>query len=380
MQGGPSVLPVCRWRTKPPVGRDSLTLTERRERKEVLVYLRAATHISLARFIFTILFCSILLRVKMAFSIFAVLVVTILALIAFQVVYNLFLHPLRSIPGPRMAAATWLWLFKYELSGHCHEAFMKLHESYGPLIRVSPGEVSINDIEVYNNVIYAQNTKFMKAQYFYQAFDTPGGSVFSQRDKQEHAAEKRLMSHAFSRSNILGLQNLLYDHTRLWISQLKQFAEANKPIPLWHATQCLTLDTVARFSYGSGCDALHSKDLYSPLFDFMERVTPAAALFMHVPIMRHVAHWAERFVSSGFDGVGKRALEGLNRLKDQKVFEDKVGTIMFESMIRQAAQREVTLDNDRMITNGNLMLSAGTPVTIMEYSRADSAYAPELPL
>lgn len=51
-------------------------------------------------------------------------------------------------------------------------------------MRVSPVEVYIKDIEVYNQVIDSQQTNFMKAPYFYEPFNNPGTSVFSERDKE----------------------------------------------------------------------------------------------------------------------------------------------------------------------------------------------------
>lgn len=66
-----------------------------------------------------------------------------------------------------------------------------LTKTSGPVIRVAPNELSIYDIDAYLSEIYAQNTKFTKAPYFYEAFDHPHGTVFSKLDKAAHSAEKR---------------------------------------------------------------------------------------------------------------------------------------------------------------------------------------------
>jgi hypothetical protein len=122
-----------------------------------------------------------------------------------RILYNLCFYPLSRVPGPRLAAATSLWLFLSDFRGHAYADILALHRKYGPVVRISPDEVSIRDIDLYHKTIYSQNTKFRKAPYYYYAFHNPGSTVFSETAKDAHASEKRLMSYTFSRGNLLGL-------------------------------------------------------------------------------------------------------------------------------------------------------------------------------
>lgn len=45
--------------------------------------------------------------------------------------YNLFIHPLSTIPGPKVAAATSLWLFYSDYKGHSDVDLSDCHERYG---------------------------------------------------------------------------------------------------------------------------------------------------------------------------------------------------------------------------------------------------------
>lgn len=58
------------------------------------------------------------------------------------VVYRLFFHPLRHIPGPRLAAATLWYEFYYDvvLQGQYQFKIIRLHDEYGKLL---PGNVLI---------------------------------------------------------------------------------------------------------------------------------------------------------------------------------------------------------------------------------------------
>lgn len=163
---------------------------------------------------------------------------------------------------------------------------------------MAPNELSIYDIDAYLSEIYAQNTKFTKAPYFYNAFDNPHGTVFSQLDKAAHSAEKRLMSHAFSRRNIVGMQHELYGHVYKWIDKMRANVRAGKPIPLSRAAQCLTLDNASFFSYGSAEGALDSEDFQNELLDQFEAFPKLIAIFHFVPFLQSLVNILQRFSSS----------------------------------------------------------------------------------
>lgn len=172
-------------------------------------------------------------------------------------------------------------------------------------MRVSPVEVSIKDIEVYNQVIYSQQTNFMKAPYFYEPFNNPGTSVFSERDKAEHSAEKRLMSHAFSRANVIGMQGLLYSYCHRWISMINAHVRQNKPIPLWLASQCYTLDSVSKFSYGTAYGTLESSTFHHDFLDSMDKVNYSVIWMTYFPFLKTIAGWIQPYVPNPFLGVSK---------------------------------------------------------------------------
>lgn len=62
-----------------------------------------------------------------------------------NIVYNAYLHPLRKVPGPFLARITELWRTNKYASGQWHQDILDLHRQYGPVVRVSPNEVSFVD-------------------------------------------------------------------------------------------------------------------------------------------------------------------------------------------------------------------------------------------
>lgn len=57
-------------------------------------------------------------------------------------IYNVFFHPLRSFPGPKLAAASCLPRIKQALRGDVTFWIVDLHLKYGEVVRVSPNELS----------------------------------------------------------------------------------------------------------------------------------------------------------------------------------------------------------------------------------------------
>lgn len=56
-------------------------------------------------------------------------------------VYNVYFHPLRMYPGPKWWAASrlpWIWV---STQGRLHREVLKLHKTYGPVVRIGPKEL-----------------------------------------------------------------------------------------------------------------------------------------------------------------------------------------------------------------------------------------------
>jgi cytochrome P450 len=74
-------------------------------------------------------------------------------------------------------------------------------------VRIGPNEVSFSSPDAVKE-IYSQQTDFMKSG-FYDAIAKPVPGIFSMRNKAEHGQRRRLLSHAFSQSNLLNTEPLI---------------------------------------------------------------------------------------------------------------------------------------------------------------------------
>jgi hypothetical protein len=81
------------------------------------------------------------------------------------VAYQLLYAALSKIPGPRITAITQLWLMYHEFKGDRTVQIDKLHSIYGPVVRVSPREVSFNNHEALKE-IYGVKSDFSKDEFY----------------------------------------------------------------------------------------------------------------------------------------------------------------------------------------------------------------------
>lgn len=137
-------------------------------------------------------------------------------------------------------------------------------------MRISPGEVSFNDIEA-SGIIYAQTSKFEKAEYYYRAFEDQASNLFTMRDRQQHAQDKKLMSHAFSRANIIQNSESIYYKAARLMERITERVKDGRTIPLFPAFRCLTLDTISEFAFGKSTGALELEGFQSHVFEGIDK-------------------------------------------------------------------------------------------------------------
>ncbi|CAI7609831.1 unnamed protein product [Penicillium pancosmium] len=67
------------------------------------------------------------------------------------IIYRVHIHPLSKFPGPRLAALTGLYEIYFAAwgTGSFEDEIDRMHEEYGPVVRITPDEVHVQD-QFYN--------------------------------------------------------------------------------------------------------------------------------------------------------------------------------------------------------------------------------------
>ncbi|KIW64809.1 hypothetical protein PV04_09717 [Phialophora macrospora] len=132
---------------------------------------------------------------------------------------------LNHIPGPALAPFTNLWRFFVVWSRRPELAHIRLHEKYGPLVRLGPRVVSVSDPAAIS-VIYALNAGFVKSGFYPVQQTIAKGrrlyTMFSTTDEKFHAKLRRAVSNAYAMSTLVQFEPLVDSTTLAFLDQLEQ--------------------------------------------------------------------------------------------------------------------------------------------------------------
>jgi hypothetical protein len=103
----------------------------------------------------------------------SLLVLGILSMLAYLgalAIYRIYFHPNSHIPGPKLAAFTYWYQSYYDLWPHSGRFLWKtieLHEQYGPVVRIGPNEVQVNDPDFYSEMYSSGNRRREKSKLWF---------------------------------------------------------------------------------------------------------------------------------------------------------------------------------------------------------------------
>ncbi|KAF4461041.1 cytochrome P450 [Fusarium albosuccineum] len=169
--------------------------------------------------------------------------------------YNLFLHPLRNYPGPRLWAASRIPHSLAVLSGKSHQKVLQLHEQYGEVVRLAPNELSFINPDAWNAVMGHRKRGQEENGKDLDFWKTQKYSVIS-AGRQDHGRMRRVLSHGFSAQAMVAQQPLIQDYVSLLIQRLHEVsAEGRQPVEMTSWYNWTTFDIIGDLAFGEpfGC-------------------------------------------------------------------------------------------------------------------------------
>lgn len=226
----------------------------------------------------------------------------LLLLVGFLIrcIYRIYLHPLSSIPGPKIAACSSIWLAYHTFIGDECTVVFDLHQRYGPVLRVAPNDVDIDDGDAIDP-IYIRRGGFPKSPV-YSKFDIDGHTtIFSTLTLPERASRAKAVAPLFATATIrhdaehgAGLQfQAVFDD---FVSRLRTEGQTGRPVNVLNVARSMALDAVSTYlfqeRYGAVTEASGSKMSASP---FVDAYVGVGAYFNLVGVLgdlvMHLVEW-----------------------------------------------------------------------------------------
>ena len=178
--------------------------------------------------------------------------------------------PLRKIPGPWKALYSKWWLVRVTVRGKRAEVIHRLHQKYGPWVRISPNEVSTCDPSAIVP-IYGVNSSYVKTEFYtYQLRGEP--ELFTMSNRTQHARRRRELAHLFSMSTITEYAPVIHKQVKICMDYIAQEGRSGRISNLYDWWHFLSMDIICDLSFGStfnmlqeGANNAYINDLYGSL-------------------------------------------------------------------------------------------------------------------
>ncbi|KXJ89102.1 cytochrome P450 [Microdochium bolleyi] len=139
-----------------------------------------------------------------------------------KVIYNIYFHPLASFPGPLARKATRLpWTISM-MRGQCPYAVEELHQKYGPVVRIAPGELSFQDARVWHDIMGGGNSDIPKWEGMYGVPKFIPPHIQNTINKDHHRMLRKALSPGFSESSLRAQEPLLQQYITTLINRLSE--------------------------------------------------------------------------------------------------------------------------------------------------------------
>ncbi|MCJ1453620.1 hypothetical protein MMC28_003967 [Mycoblastus sanguinarius] len=205
-----------------------------------------------------------------------------------NIFYNLYIHPLRKYPGPKLLAASRIPYLKWMFSGTLVPNFQRLHEQYGPVVRTAPGELSYTSLEGLRT-IYGHRQPgegFRKNPAFFQPATNGVHSILTS-EGDAHSKVRRTLLPAFSDKALSEQQDILQHFTGLLIRKLRERVESSgdEAVDLFEWYIWTTFDLIGDLSFGEPFNCLEIANFT----EWVELVFNAFKTFAFVNISKQLA-------------------------------------------------------------------------------------------
>ncbi|KAA8908957.1 cytochrome P450 [Sphaerosporella brunnea] len=199
-------------------------------------------------------------------SIASTLLLAVLSYWVLTVLYKLFLSPLSRIPGPWYTALTSLWLKPYTLSGRRHHIVHSLHQRYGPIVRLTPTQISIIDPTA-TCEIYSSTGNYQKSRFYEIMGAMSRVQMFVMTDPIEARWRRKLLSGGFSLGSLKSFDGVVARKVDAAIGKMVQVARKEGVVDMYLWWYLMATDLIMMFGFGGEYQMLEKGEVTSYITD-----------------------------------------------------------------------------------------------------------------
>ncbi|KAI9727459.1 MAG: hypothetical protein M1828_006401 [Chrysothrix sp. TS-e1954] len=282
--------------------------------------------------------------------------------------YRLYLSPLAKFPGRKMSILTLWYEFYYQAikGGKFIWEVEKMHQEYGPIVRINPYELHINDPDYYDELYNFKH--YEKYQWHVQQFGHPDSSANTVTHHM-HKMRRSVVAPYFARGAILSLEASVIQRQVEKLCKRIEECKSNKPMPLGTAFRALTTDVITEYTMGESFGFLERDDFHQQWFDEFLRNVRMVHTVMQYPWLpnfsKRLPTWLKKTLFPGTSNlvafhhvVQEEVVKSKNTPKDDQKLNPTLFREIFQADI-PASEKTI----DRVTDEGVLFVVAGNETT-----------------
>ncbi|KAL2021613.1 hypothetical protein VTK56DRAFT_6966 [Thermocarpiscus australiensis] len=286
--------------------------------------------------------------------------------------YNVCFHPLRHFPGPLTQRASAVpWAVQHALGRSGFET-QKLHDRYGPVVRVAPAHLSFTDPRAWRDIYGAANPtngpnqrcgggggwpELAKSPVFTSPDDHE--NPFSNAGYHEHQMIRRALAPGFSDASLRRQEPVVRRYVDQLLRRLHERCEGGgeqQPLNMEQWYNWTTFDIVGDLVFGEAFGCLDKCD-YHPWVALILGALKAAATLTTVIYLG--GRWLVQLL---LRTVGQKSVAAIHKMTDEmlsrRLAMEKPRDDLFEGLLRY--RKEWNLSFEKLSSNAFLLTLAGS--------------------
>ncbi|KAI1361471.1 cytochrome P450 CYP682H1 [Xylaria arbuscula] len=284
-------------------------------------------------------------------------------------IYRVYLSPLAAIPGPKLAALTYLYEGYYDvwLGGKYFLRVAEMHRRYGPVVRITPYEVHFSDPEFLEELYPTGGRQIEKPSWFALLTGTPY-SIVSTQSHELHRQRRNALSSFFSTASIHRFEHIMKEHLGKLLARLDAAGRAGQVVRIHDLFKAAASDIITMYAFDNSFDFLDLPDYGQSYFD----ATHNFFLLTHVcvllpwlyPIIQGSPDWLLRLLFPGLSEVRDRQNWWLDQVHSIRKSEDpqRARQTIFGGILASKLPEEEKSDI-RLASEAQLVVFAGEGTT-----------------
>lgn len=294
---------------------------------------------------------------------------------------RLLFSPIADFPGPKLAAVTFWYEFYHDVirGGQYEWVIADMHKRYGPIVRINPHELHIDDPDYYDALYQGispegKRLRVDKWPWVMKQFGTDQGA-FGTSPHELHRARRGSYASMFSKRSVAQLEPVLQSYVNKMVQRMTELRGTGASINLLDVYAALTGDIVSDYAYGRPMGMLDSADFgkgwHQLIHDFGEMghvvkqfgivmtimdALPEKVALLANPAMAKVMA-VHRLIIRQITEIQQRRLQG-NVPGEKEGVRKTIFDGIFDSDLPPAEK-----EPERLKSEGSTLLAAGTGTT-----------------